>query len=49
MYELEKKLRTEMKDTARLIIAGNLYKPLNMGLEKEYKIQGVWFGIYSKA
>lgn len=48
MYELEKKLRREMKDDALLIIAGNLYKPLNMKLENSFTIDNVWFWIYSK-
>ncbi|MBD3314046.1 hypothetical protein GF345_06390 [Candidatus Woesearchaeota archaeon] len=46
MYELEKKLRREMKKEARLIIAGKLYKPLNMKLENEYKVDGMQFGVY---
>jgi len=47
MYEIEKKLRNEMTAEQRLIVFGGLYKPLNMKLENEFKIDGVLFGIYS--
>lgn len=46
LYELEKKLRKEMKKTARLVILGNLYRPLNMELEKNVIIEGTSFNIY---
>ncbi|PIN87273.1 hypothetical protein COV19_00115 [Candidatus Woesearchaeota archaeon CG10_big_fil_rev_8_21_14_0_10_44_13] len=45
-YALEKKLRKEMKKTARLVVLGNLYRPLNMGLEKNRIIDGTSFSIY---
>ena len=46
LYEIEKKLRNEMTGKQRLTVFGGLYKPLNLKLEKEYSIQGVWFGVY---
>ena len=44
--ELEKKLRKEMKKDARLVVFGNLYRPLNMKLEKSFVVDGYGFYIY---
>ena len=46
LYDVEKKLRNEMAEEQRLAVFGGLYKPLNMTLEKEHDIDGVWFGVY---
>lgn len=46
LYWLEKKLRKEMKKSARLVVLGNLYRPLNMDLEKSVVIEGTSFNIY---
>lgn len=45
-YEIEKKLRNEMKDGAILIVCGGLYKPLNMKLEKSYTVDNLKFFVY---
>ncbi|MFO8015502.1 MAG: hypothetical protein R6U32_00195 [Candidatus Woesearchaeota archaeon] len=47
--ELEKKLRNEMKQGAKLIVMGSLYRPLNMKEEKSIVIDGTRFGIYRKS
>jgi len=45
--ELEKKLRKEMKKDAKLIVFGELFKPLNMEKEKSIVVDGFGFCIYS--
>lgn len=45
--ELEKKLRKEMKKTAKLIVFGSLFKPLNMGLDKSFVIGGFRLFVYT--
>lgn len=44
---LEKKLRKEMKKTARLVVFGSLYRPLNMGLDKSFVIGGFRLSVYT--
>jgi len=48
MYAVEKKLRNEMTPEQRLIVFGGLYKPMNMKLEKNLTVDGVWFGVYCR-
>jgi hypothetical protein len=45
-YKLERKLQKEMKGI--LVVAGNLYVPLNMKLKKEIEVQGRKFLVYKK-
>ena len=45
-YALEKKLHAEMDPSARLIVYGNLYRPLHLRLEKEIVVDGVKIGVY---
>ena len=48
LYDIERKLRNEMKEDSKLIICGGLYRPLNMKLEKSYTAENVKFFVYSK-
>lgn len=45
--ELEKKLRKEMKKTAKLVVFGSLYRPLNMVSDKSFVIDGFRLSVYT--
>lgn len=47
LYEIEKKLRNEMDENARLVMCGGLYKLMNMKLEKSYTVENVKFFVYA--
>jgi len=46
MYEIEKKLRNEMGEKARLVVCGGIYAPMNMKLDKSYTVDNVKFFVY---
>jgi len=46
MYEIEKKLRQEMKKEAKLVVYGSLYTPLNMKLLQKIEIKGSIFSVF---